>query len=47
MMKEGEQFAQQDRIKKEEAETRNNADTLLYTVEKTKKDFAEKIKKKM
>ncbi|MCQ5377074.1 MAG: molecular chaperone DnaK [Candidatus Methanomethylicia archaeon] len=43
MIKEAEQFAEQDRKKKEEAEIRNNADGLLYTAEKTKKDLAGKL----
>jgi molecular chaperone DnaK len=45
MVKEAEQFAEQDRLKKEEAELRNNADSLLYTAEKMKKDLGEKISK--
>jgi molecular chaperone DnaK len=45
MVKEAEQFAEQDKKRKEEAETRNNADSLMYTTEKTKKDLAEKISK--
>ena len=43
MIREAEQFAEQDRLKKEEVEIRNNADSLLYTVERTKKDLGEKI----
>ncbi|MGQ9551930.1 MAG: molecular chaperone DnaK [Candidatus Bathycorpusculaceae bacterium] len=43
MIKEAEQFAEQDRRKREEAELRNNADSLIYTAEKTKKDLAEKL----
>jgi molecular chaperone DnaK len=45
MIKEAEQFAEQDKKKKEEAEARNNADTLVYTAEKTKKDLKEKLTK--
>jgi len=45
MVKDAEQFAEQDRLKKEEADLRNNADSLLYTTEKTKKDLGEKIHK--
>lgn len=45
MVREAEQFAEQDRRKKEEADLRNNADSLLYSVEKTKKDLGEKISK--
>src|SRR5512136_2478179 len=43
LIREADQFADQDRAKREEAETRNNADTLVYTAEKTKKDLAGKI----
>jgi molecular chaperone DnaK len=45
MIKEAEKFAEQDRIKREEAETRNQADSLLYTVEKTVKDLGDKVSK--
>jgi len=45
MMKEAEQFAEQDRKKKEEAEARNNADSLIYTAEKTKTDLKDKLGK--
>ncbi len=45
MVREAEQFAEQDRKKKEEAEVRNNADSLLYTAEKTKSDLKGKITK--
>ena len=43
MVKEAEQFAEQDKERREEAEARNNADSLIYTAEKTKKDLAEKL----
>jgi molecular chaperone DnaK len=43
MINEAEQFAEQDRIRKEEAETRNQADSLIYTSEKTLKDLGDKI----
>ena len=43
MVKEAEQFADQDKKKREEAELRNNADGLVYTAEKTKKDLADKL----
>ncbi len=43
MVKEAEQYAEADKKKKEEAETRNQADSLLYTVEKTKSDLKDKI----
>jgi len=45
MVKEAEQFAEQDKMKKEEADARNNADSLVYTAEKTKKDLKEKLAK--
>lgn len=43
MIKEAEQFAEQDRLKKEEADLRNNADTILYSTKKTKRDLGDKI----
>ncbi len=43
MIREAEQFAEQDRKKKEEAETRNEADSLIYTTNKTIKDLGDKI----
>jgi molecular chaperone DnaK len=43
LIKDAEQFQEQDRKKKEEAETRNNADSLVYTAERTKTDLAGKI----
>lgn len=43
LTKEAEQFAEQDKQKREEAELRNNADGLIYTAEKTKKDLGEKL----
>jgi molecular chaperone DnaK len=43
LMKEAEQFAEQDKKKREEAEVRNNADSLVYTADKTKKDLVGKI----
>lgn len=43
MVKESEQFAEQDRKKREEVEIRNTADSLVYTAEKTKKDLGDKI----
>ncbi|MCX6659290.1 MAG: Hsp70 family protein, partial [Candidatus Bathyarchaeota archaeon] len=45
MVKEADNYAEQDRIKRDEAETRNQADTLLYTVSKTLKDLGDKISK--
>jgi molecular chaperone DnaK len=43
LIREADQFAEQDRKKKEEAETRNTADSLVYTAERTKQDLAGKI----
>jgi len=43
MVKEAEQFAEQDKKNREEAELRNNADGLLYTADRTKKDLADKL----
>jgi molecular chaperone DnaK len=45
MVREAEQFEELDRRWKEEADTRNNADSLIYNAEKTKKDLSEKISK--
>lgn len=45
MINEAEQFAEQDKKKREEAEARNNADSLIYTANKTKKDLGDKISK--
>jgi molecular chaperone DnaK len=42
-IKEAEQFAEEDRKKKEEIEIKNNADTLVYQTEKTLKDLEGKI----
>ena len=43
LVKEAEQFSDQDKKKRDEAELRNNADNLVYTAEKTKKDLAGKL----
>jgi molecular chaperone DnaK len=43
LIKDAEQFAEADKKKKEEAETRNNADSLVYTAERTKQDLADKL----
>ena len=43
MIKEAEQYAEQDKRKREEAELRNQADTLIYTAEKTKQDLGDKL----
>ncbi len=45
MIKDAEEFSEQDRKRREEAEIRNNADSMIYTTEKTKKDLAGKIGK--
>ena len=42
-IKEAEQFAEEDRRKKEEIEIKNNADTMLYQTEKVLKDLEGKI----
>ncbi|MEM2226794.1 MAG: molecular chaperone DnaK [Candidatus Bathyarchaeia archaeon] len=39
MIREAEQFAEQDRKRREEAELRNQAESLIYTAERTKKDL--------
>lgn len=43
LIKEAEEFAEQDKRKREEADMRNSADTLIYTADKTKKDLASKL----
>jgi molecular chaperone DnaK len=43
MIKESEQFAEQDKRVKKEAEVRNTADSLIYTTEKTLKEISDKI----
>jgi molecular chaperone DnaK len=43
MMKEAEAHAEEDRQRREEAETRNNADALVFQTEKLIKDQADKI----
>ena len=45
MMKEAEQFAEEDEKRKKEIEAINEADSLIYTAEKTKKDLGDKIGK--
>jgi molecular chaperone DnaK len=45
MVQEAERFGEEDRRKKEEAELRNQADSLIYTVEKTKADLGDKLDK--
>jgi molecular chaperone DnaK len=43
LIRDSEQYAEQDKRKREEVELRNNADNLMYTAEKTKRDLGEKI----
>ncbi len=43
MVREAEEFAEQDKKKKEEVEIRNDSEALIYTSEKTKKDLGEKL----
>ena len=45
MMKESEEFAEEDKRRREEIEVRNNADSLLYTAEKTKSELGDKLNK--
>ena len=45
LMREAETFSEQDRMNREEAELRNEADSMLYTAEKTKRDLEGKISK--
>ncbi|MCH7472824.1 molecular chaperone DnaK [bacterium] len=43
MVEDSERFAEEDKAKLEEAETRNKADSLVYQMEKTLEDNADKI----
>lgn len=43
--KDAEKHAEQDKLKKEKVEARNQADTLIFTAEKTLKDAGDKLKK--
>lgn len=43
MMRDAEEHAAEDRRKKELAEARNNADTLIYSVEKSVKEYGDKL----
>jgi molecular chaperone DnaK len=43
MVKEGESHAQEDQAKKKEIEVRNNADALLYSTEKTLREYSDKV----
>ena len=45
LVKEAESFADQDRKKRDEAELRNEADSVLYTAERTKRDLEGKVDK--
>ncbi len=45
LIKDAESYSEQDRRKKEEAELRNEADSLLYTTERTKRDLEGKVEK--
>lgn len=42
-VKEAEQFAAEDKKRKEEVDTKNSAETMIYTVEKTLKDLGDKV----
>ena len=43
MIKDAEQFAEQDKTRKDEADLINKADSLIYTAERTKTDLKDKI----
>jgi molecular chaperone DnaK len=43
MIKESEEHAAEDRVQKELVDVRNQADSVIYSVEKTLKDYGEKI----
>jgi len=43
MVKESEEHAAEDRVQKEVIDVRNQADSVIYSVEKTLKDYGEKI----
>jgi molecular chaperone DnaK len=43
MMKDAEAHAEEDRVRREEAEVRNNADALVFQTEKLLKDQADKV----
>ena len=45
LIKEAESYAEQDKKKKEVAELRNEADSILYTTERTKRDLEGKVDK--
>jgi len=46
MRKEAEENAEDDKKKKEQVETKNQAEALVYTIEKTVKDYKDKIPEK-
>ena len=43
MRQDAERYAEEDRVNKEKIETRNNADTLAYTAEKTLRDLGDQV----
>ena len=43
MVKEAEKFASEDKKQKEEAELRNQADTVIYSTEKSLKEYGDKV----
>ena len=45
LVKEAESYSEQDKRKKEEAELRNDTDSILYTTERTKRDLEGKVAK--
>jgi len=45
LIKDADSFAEQDKKKKEEAELRNEADSILYTAERTRRDLEGKVDK--
>ena len=42
-MRDAEQFANEDKERKEEVETRNHADSMVYSTEKTLKELGDKL----
>lgn len=45
LVRDAESYAEQDKKKREEAEARNEADSMLYTAERTKRDLEGKVDK--
>jgi molecular chaperone DnaK len=45
LIKDAESYAEQDKKKRDEAELRNEADSILYTTERTKRDLEGKVEK--